>query len=327
MINILIMPNWKIIDLIKRYDINYTYLSGNTHPEAIKILTKNKDKICWKYLSQNPSAIELLKKNKDKIIYRYLERNPNPEAFKILKEKIRIDEEIAKEKWKNRGNSWFMKKINIDINNQIEWFGIWSNPNSIEFIENNLYLDKINWFSLSSNTNPDVIKYLQKNPDKIVWSQLRGNPSAIDLLVNNPDKIDWFNLSYNPSAIDLLSKNPDKIDKRMLYSNSNNDAYKLIKTIFTDIYDFEKLYLISRNEGEWILDYINENINEFNDNDNDNDIRFMFVNPLIFTYDYEMMKKNNEEFEEELIKEVMKPSRIFKMIEKYGDDYLEILYE
>ena len=39
------------------------------------------------------------------------------------------------------------------------------------------------------------------------------------------------------------------------------------------------------------------------------------------------MKKDNEEFEEELIKEVMKPSRIMKMIEKYGEDYLEILYD
>ena len=184
------MPNWKIIDLFNKLDINYTYLSKNTHPEAIKILTKNKDKICWKYLSQNPSAIDLLKKNKDKIIYRYLERNPNPEAFKILKEKIKIDEEIAKERWQNRENSWFINKIDIDINNKIEWFGIWSNPNSFEFIENELYLDKINWFSLSSNTNPNVIKYLEKNLNKINWSQLSGNPSAIDLLIKYPNKID-----------------------------------------------------------------------------------------------------------------------------------------
>jgi len=318
------MPNWKMIDLIKNYDINYTFLSKNTHPEAIKILTENKDKICWKYLSQNPSAIELLKKNKDKIIYRYLERNPNPEAFKILKEKIKIDEETAKEKWQNR-NSWFMNKIDIDINNKIEWFGIWSNPNSIEFIEKQIYLDKINWFALSSNTNPDIIKYLEKNLDKIVWSQLSGNPSAIHLLINNPEKIDWFNLSHNPSAIDLLINNPDKIYFQMLYSNPNNDVYKLIKTNFTDINDFEKWYLISRNEGEWILDYIKENIDEFNDKDNN--IEYIFGNSLIFIYDYEKMRKNNEVFEEELIKETMKPSRLMKMIEKYGEDYLEILYE
>jgi len=54
---------------------------------------------------------------------------------------------------------------------------------------------------------------------------------------------------------------------------------------------------------------------------------FLFKNRSIFELDYETMKNNNEQFEEELIKEVMKPSRIFKMIENYGDDYLEIIFE
>jgi len=316
------MPNWKIIDWINKFDINYTLLSKNTHPEAINILMKNKDKICWNSLSQNPSAIELLKENKDKIIYRYLESNPNPEAFKILKEKIMIDDKISKEKMKYTGKSWIVKKIEINLNNQIEWFGIWSNPNSIEFIRDEKYLDKINWFSLSSNTNPDIIKYLEKNFDKIKWTQLSGNPSAIDLLIKNPDKIDWFNLSRNPSAIDLLLKNPDKIDLKMIYSNPNNKVYEIIKENIPNIYDFSKWYYISKNEGEWILDYIRENIDKLNHSN----IDCIFSNPLIFTYDYEMMKKNNEDFEEELIKEVMKPSRLFKMIEKYGDEYLDILY-
>jgi hypothetical protein len=38
----------------------------------------------------------------------------------------------------------------------------------------------------------------------------------------------------------------------------------------------------------------------------------MSRNKLIFELDYEEMKKNNMEIEEELIKEVMKPSRVFK---------------
>lgn len=35
-------------------------------------------------------------------------------------------------------------------------------------------------------------------------------------------------------------------------------------------------------------------------------------NPSIFELDYETMKRNNEGIYEELIKEVMKPSRVFK---------------
>jgi len=46
-------------------------------------------------------------------------------------------------------------------------------------------------------------------------------------------------------------------------------------------------------------------------------------NPAIFELDYNQMKKNNEIMEEELIKEVMKPSRVFKNPDY---DYLEVLF-
>jgi hypothetical protein len=39
------------------------------------------------------------------------------------------------------------------------------------------------------------------------------------------------------------------------------------------------------------------------------------------------MKYKNQDFEEELLKEVMRPARLFKMIEKYGEDYLESVFE
>jgi hypothetical protein len=46
-------------------------------------------------------------------------------------------------------------------------------------------------------------------------------------------------------------------------------------------------------------------------------------NPAIFEMDYEAMKKNNQEMYEDLIKEVMKPSRVFK---ERDYDYLEVLF-
>jgi len=47
------------------------------------------------------------------------------------------------------------------------------------------------------------------------------------------------------------------------------------------------------------------------------------LNPSIFELDYETMKLNNQDMYEELIKEVMKPSRVFK----YPDyDYIEELF-
>ena len=46
-------------------------------------------------------------------------------------------------------------------------------------------------------------------------------------------------------------------------------------------------------------------------------------NPAIFELDYVKMKENNQEMNDELIKEVMKPSRVFKNSDY---DYLEELF-
>ena len=46
-------------------------------------------------------------------------------------------------------------------------------------------------------------------------------------------------------------------------------------------------------------------------------------NPAIFELDYAKMRENNEDMYEDLIKEVMKPSRVFKNPDY---DYLEELF-
>jgi hypothetical protein len=48
-----------------------------------------------------------------------------------------------------------------------------------------------------------------------------------------------------------------------------------------------------------------------------------YYNPSIYELDYEQMRNNNKEMYEELIKEVMKPSRVFKNPDY---DYLEELF-
>ena len=54
-----------------------------------------------------------------------------------------------------------------------------------------------NWYYLSRN--PNAIRLLEQNPQKIFWSNLSENPNAICLLEQNPDKIDWYYLSRNPN--------------------------------------------------------------------------------------------------------------------------------
>jgi uncharacterized cysteine cluster protein YcgN (CxxCxxCC family) len=79
---------------------------------------------------------------------------------------------------------------------------------------------EINWRGLSRNTNPDAIKILEKNFDKIEWEELSSNPSAVHILENNPQNIYWNELSSNPNAIHMLENNISKVCWENLSSTS-----------------------------------------------------------------------------------------------------------
>jgi hypothetical protein len=76
---------------------------------------------------------------------------------------------------------------------------------------------------LSCNRN--AIHLLEKNLDKVDWSQLSRNPNAIHLLEKNLDKVDWSQLSRNPNAIHLLEQNLDKVEWNWLSTNPNIFTY------------------------------------------------------------------------------------------------------
>jgi len=98
--------------------------------------------------------------------------------------------------------------------------------------------------------------YLEKNPDKIDWSQLSGNPAAIHILEQNTDKINWSQLSRNPAAIHILEQNTDKINWSQLSTNP---------AIFT--YNYEKIteYMESTGIKDELIAYYYrpENIHKF----------------------------------------------------------------
>jgi hypothetical protein len=135
------------------------------------------------------------------------------------------------------------------------------------------------------------LEFLINNPEKIKWYYLSSNNKAIELVKKNPDKNNWIYISYNKNykTIELIMKNKDKINWSRLSANKN------------------VIEILERNPNKIVYSFLSSN-------------------PSIFTYDYEAMRKNNLDFEEELIKELMKPSRLMKMIEKYGDEYLDILF-
>ena len=134
--------------------------------------------------------------------------------------------------------------------------------------------------------NKPVYKLLDWiDKSKLKWNYLSKNHNAIELLKANPDKINWDYLSCNRNAIELLKENPDYIDWDYLSLNPNHDAIELLKA--------------NPDKINW---------NWFSENHS------------IFTLDYNQMRINFHDLEEEIIKEVMKPRRIFRNLELYGYD-------
>ncbi len=233
-------------DLDYRAKIDWVHISNN--PNAIELLEEklkkeqeeniddeeneyidydyeelNPAKINWTNLSLNPSAIGMLNDNKDKIKWDQLSRNKSVGAIKLLRKKIRSENNLSREQLEDLPDS---KKI--------EWYNLSENPNAIELLRENK--KSINWWTLSENPNAIEllsekikqemkmnVKYLNKLDDtkKIDWVYLSGNPNAIELLSANQDKIDWDTLSSNPNAIELLREHRDKIIWSELSSNPN----------------------------------------------------------------------------------------------------------
>ena len=213
--------------------INWTRLSANEHPDAIKILQKNVHKIDWRELSGNSMAIELLALNKDRIAHERLWLNSNPNKVYLL-DISKCNRLCFRE---------FVGMANLD--DQRYYIFILNNIDAIlTKIKYRTYMDYI-WQNLSNvgiimallrtcsstdckslSNRPEMIDIVRNNPNIIDWGQLSANPAAIDILKAHPEKIDWKQLSLNPAAIDVLSMYPEKIDWENLCRNKN--AYDII---------------------------------------------------------------------------------------------------
>ena len=129
-------------------------------------------------------------------------------------------------------------KMNIT---KINWAYLSENSKAIELLKEYNFL--IRWDYLPDNTNPKVIKLLEKqikeDPDSIDWEKLSGNPNAIKLLDRNKDKIVWAYLSSNSGAIELLKERIEyeiklkKKDYALLSNKIDWDSLAANPSIFT----------------------------------------------------------------------------------------------
>lgn len=259
-------PVPEAIDLVSQYPekIDYYYLSDNSNPKAISLLRNNPHRISWRELNRNTcdDAIEILLQYPEKIDYYDLSGNSCSLATSILQKN---PENIVWSTLSRNSSDYAVSMLlahphNIDWNwichntnprvleliekniDRIQRWRLYQNPIAsqqvLQIINNNNIVDQCQSESLCTNTSPEIIEYLQNNPQYIDWSSLSGNPSAIKILENNVKNIDWFGLCKNPEAGKLLQSTNAMIYWDVLATNpcifqTNAKEYRDKVNLFT----------------------------------------------------------------------------------------------
>lgn len=275
----------------------------------------------WRAISVNPDAIDILEKYPNRIDWINFCRNTSPRAIKRLRE-------------------------NLD---KIDWpvFSQNSSPEAVKLMMEHPH--KICWQGFSLNTSPLAIEFLSEHPDKIVWSYLVSNtsPEALNLIkIHKPrnktvadDWIHWIGFLRNPAALSILKtkidvlKNHDESMRYVLYQNPNPDIFQLIKEIPDEEILWEYLalfhpkiyrtYKTSTHDTDYIISHLHcmsmepDIIDLIETNQDRMYWEDFSKNPAIFeyVYDYNKIKNDRRELNEEIIAKFWHPTRVSAWVE------------
>lgn len=349
-------PIYKLRDWIDKTLLPYYYLSLN--PLAIDYLKENPNMIDWSTLSLNTNAAELLlnPKNRKRIDWCSLSRNDNDEIVSFLlrtENRIYINWTSLSRNENDKAIDFITRPENIK---NINWYNFNenNNPKVIEFLikpeyRKHIIIDyffrkkeaapfillNMNLFNINDNDNNQKYKYLcmntnplllnlfKENFEKLDWYYISQNPLLMDIIKEMDEeeymnKIDWSSISYNPDkrAIDFLFRYPLKIQWHLL---PRNKSPHIIPYLQKNIDKIDYWMHLSKNPYAITL-FENENKNENSKNKKYIHWSLLALNPSIFTLDYKKMSENFRDMEEEILKEVLKPKRVFKYLELYNYD-------
>jgi len=169
-------PNSEILIYLKnnpeKINLNSLYSNKNKNVLNFTGLDKNKWKflnfnyeeqkipennIDWYKLSKNKNAISILKKNPDKIKWKYISYNKNPDAIKLIRERLLNNKNIHEFDWiaiVNLHNYEAIELIKENINDIINYFI--QEKNIIIFIDTfykNPFIFSVNYDYLKERIN------------------------------------------------------------------------------------------------------------------------------------------------------------------------------
>lgn len=306
----IIKNNLDKIDIMISERCILSCLASNKNPKIIPIIEryfKYMDDDDIEALCINPIMIEFIKKNVfnnpnefNINFYEALCSNTSPEAIPIIEEYFYSFIKYEEPK------SQFIDRSPI----MSTWGHIFSNPNAIHIIKNNMHvIDKYYlWENLCSN--PNAIEIIEENIEKIlrlrysVVRSLMSNPCAIHIIEKYSQNINYyFNICINPNATHLVEKYINSIDK----------------------YTINNILCIQPH----LIDLINKYYDKIDPYNNS-----LCYNPeaihLVANYDYHKMKELMIDFNNELCQYVFHPKRIEKIMTRYGishEDFDKYFYK
>jgi hypothetical protein len=256
---------------------SWILLCTNKNPDVIPIFEKhinNLDQHCWRELCKNPSPpfVSFIEKHLDKIekYYCWSKLCLNPSAIHIIKDKLDI-----------------IKTPYFDVNYYPILCNLCSNPNALEFIEQNQnILDIIAIKNLCCLRNSHAMKIVKRNINKLnyeCWIIIWKNPFALEIIEEYLNLLDeysgWHYLceNSNPKVISIIERNLDKIKNEKCF-----DALGL-------------------NENAFHLYY------------------------LFLKYDYKAMTNKIKELNKELNDYVFHPTRLSNMSKQYNISFIQYL--
>lgn len=287
----------------------------------------NSSKINWIQLSQNTAAIHLLEANPDKIIWKHLSMNPN--AMHLLLPLIKgIDAE-------KELKELYSKQIDWPYNANYSHCGIDSYDSKRD--KNMKKIDMDNFM-----LNPAAIPLLLKYPELIRWHSIMFNHygyhiyheydrnsthfkcmamnawDIIQLRQDEPESWEQFCDTFSAYSDDLRVLNflyeEDFISWMDLCENPSPAAI----TILADNYDHPQICWARLSANPGAIDILKAHPERIDD-------CFIWDNPNIFTYDYQLIKKHREPIKEALMQYLYHPNRIQKVIEHADDQDLQVL--
>jgi len=258
----------EILEKILQYDnkssiVSHSRRHSNSSGPETRVIANIQEKINNPLFELSIADYELMCDNKmvSKMIAKVLECDEKQlkkfcKYINVFKENINSSPKSIKNKMKPKNS---LNKLPDDLRYKIVEHYTKLFPTKY-VLRSWIPINKLNGYGLSSN--PNAINFLEENLNMINWRELSSNPNAIELLRANPYKIDWVLLSKNPDpkAIEMLKANPDKISWGYLAQNSNPEAIKLIEEkikVNPEIIHFDNL---AANETPEAMKLIEENV-------------------------------------------------------------------